>query len=100
MKLSLQRANAVKDKLSEVANPANIWAQGLGENHCTAETYSARNDQRCRRVDIEFWTGSCESNKASATSGMLQSTVKGLADNVGDQLIKNITGDTKKKINQ
>lgn len=98
MKLSLQRANAVKDKLSEVANPANIWAQGLGENHCTAETYPARNDQRCRRVDIEFWTGSCESNKASATSGMLQSTVKGLADNVGDQLIKNITGDTKKKL--
>ncbi|MBR2342334.1 MAG: carboxypeptidase-like regulatory domain-containing protein [Alphaproteobacteria bacterium] len=96
MKLSLQRANAVKDKLSEVANPANIWAQGLGENHCTAETYPARNDQRCRRVDIEFWTGSCESNKASATSGMLQSTVKGLAGNVGDQLIKNMTGDTKK----
>lgn len=96
MKLSLQRANAVKDKLSEVANPANIWAQGLGENHCTVETYPARNDQRCRRVDIEFWTGSCESNKTSATSGMLQSTVKGLADNVGNQLIKNITGDTKK----
>lgn len=96
MKLSLQRANAVKTKLSEVANSANISAQGLGENHCTAETYPARNDQKCRRVDIEFWTGSCESNKTSATSGMLQSAVKGLADNVGNQLIKNITGDTKK----
>lgn len=96
MKLSLQRANAVKTKLSDVANPANIWAQGLGENHCTAETYPARNDQKCRRVDIEFWTGSCKSNQESTTSGMLQSAVKGLADNVGNQLIKNITGDTKK----
>ena len=87
MILSKKRAEAVKTKLSTVANPNNFWIVGMGENKCTTDKYPQRNHPKCRRVDIEFWPGSCEENQQNNTSGMLNKAVEGLASGIGEKLL-------------
>lgn len=64
-KLSEDRANTIKQILISGKNipDSTITTSGMGPSQCTVDLYPKRNDPKCRRVDVEFWAGSCQNLK-------------------------------------
>ena len=80
-KLSEDRANTIKEMLisgKKIPTDA-ITTSGMGKSQCDATTYPKPNDAKCRRVDVEFWAGSCEN--LVNTQNLFNSTVKAIAQN-------------------
>ena len=63
-KLSENRANAVRDVLTSgdnAFNANNIKTYGVADTYCDQTNHPKANDAQCRRVDINIWTGACDS---------------------------------------
>jgi outer membrane protein OmpA-like peptidoglycan-associated protein len=67
-KLSLYRANAIKDELKTVFKESNILTYGIAAKDCPKTKYPKANTADCRRVDVTWLAGSCEDNKNNTTN--------------------------------
>ena len=87
-KLSLYRANAIKNELKTVFKESNIRTYGIAETDCPATTYPMANTSTCRRVDATWLAGSCDENIHGSTNWVSNVTDAAAAASKLQDLIK------------